>query len=204
MAQNAWLVEAQGCKRLVFSNSIVLRNNDLVEFDSLGTNHLEFSVYPALSAPPHYRNEVLSSAPPPHPSLSSYSLALPEQEPFVHAKVADRRTLTLSTDRATLPDGVNDVFLEVDYTGDVGLAFINGQLVDDHFYFGQPWRLGLKRFFPQLAEAGMYFSFRPVSKDAPFLPDLPAAAVPDFSKQQEVLRLNHVNVLPEYRALLSF
>ncbi len=204
MAQNAWLIELQGGKRLVFSNSIVLRNNNLVEFDSLGTNNIEFSVYPALSAPPHYHDEVLSSAPPPHPSMSSYRLAVPELEPFVHAKVADRRTLTLSTDRATLPDGVNDVFLEVDYTGDVGLAFINGQLVDDHFYFGQPWRLGLKRFFPQLADAGMYFSFRPISKDAPFLPDLPPAAVPEFSKQQEVLHLNHVNVLPEYRVLISF
>ena len=96
------------------------------------------------------------------------------------------------------------MFLEIDYTGDVGLAFMNGQMVDDNFYFGQPWRIGLKRFFPQLSEAGMYFSFRPLSKDAPFLSDLPAKAVPDFSKQQEVLRLNHVNVVPEYRAVVEF
>jgi hypothetical protein len=50
----------------------------------------------------------------------------------------------------------------------------------------------------------MYFTFRPLSKDAPFLSDLPAKAVPDFAKQPEVLRLNHVNVVPEYRAVVEF
>ena len=93
---------------------------------------------------------------------------MPELDPFVHAKVADRRTLTLSSEKADLPEGVNDVFVEIDYTGDVGLAFINGQLVDDHFYCGQPWRIGLKRFFPKLAESGMYLSFRPINQDVAF------------------------------------
>ena len=84
------------------------------------------------------------------------------------------------------------------------MAFIKGHLVDDHFYFGQPWRIGLKRFLPQLAEDEMYISFRPLAKDAPFIPDLPASAVPDFSKQNEVLHINHVRVAPEYKAELTF
>jgi hypothetical protein len=136
--------------------------------------------------------------------MSAYTLTSSEAEPFVHAKVVDRRTLTLSTDKSTLPEGISDVFLDIDYTADVGLAFINGELVDDHFYFGQPWRIGLKRFLGRLAEDGMYISFRPVQKDAPFLSDLPAAAVPDFSNQHEILRVNQVRVLPEYKASISF
>ena len=136
--------------------------------------------------------------------MSAYSLTLPEVEPFVHAKVVDRRTLTLSTDGPALPENVNDVFLDIDYQGDVGMAFINGSLVDDEFYFGQPWRIGLKRFLPRVAEDGMYISFRPISKDAPFLADLPPAAVPDFADQHEILRINRVKVFPEYKASISF
>ena len=55
----------------------------------------------------------------------------------------------------------------------------------------------------KLAESGMYLSFRPINQDAPFLSDLPPRAVPDFSKEREVLRINHVHVTPEYKALLN-
>lgn len=42
--------------------------------------------------------------------------------------------------------GVHDLFLSIDYVGDIGQAFINGKLVHDHFCNGLPWELGLKRF----------------------------------------------------------
>jgi hypothetical protein len=204
LALQAWLIDSKQGKRLVFSESTILNKPGGIEACNIGNNTLSLAVYPALPQAPHVPGAALTEATPPHPSLSAYSLTLPEVEPFVHAKVADRKTLTLSCDKSSLPEGINDVFLEIDYTGDVGMAFINGQLVDDHFYFGQPWRIGLKRFLTRLAEDGMYISLRPLQKDAPFLSDLPASAVPDFSKQHEVLRINQVRVLPEYRTLLSF
>jgi hypothetical protein len=136
--------------------------------------------------------------------MSSYELTLREVDPFVHAKVADRRTLVLSTEKSELPEEINDVFLDIDYTGDVGMAFMGGQLVDDHFYFGQPWRIGVKRFLPKLAADGMTIAFRPINKDAPYISDLPTSAVPDFTTARDVLKINQVRVLPEYRAILSF
>jgi beta-galactosidase len=204
LALQAWRVDTKEGKRLVFSESTILNRPDDIDICSTGNNSLSLAVYPTLRQAPQYQGASLSDASSPHRSISAYSLVLPEVEPFVHAKVADRKTLTLSSDKSSLPDGINDVFLDIDYTGDVGLAFINGELVDDHFYFGQPWRIGLKRFLARLAEDGMYISFRPIYKDAPFLPDLSVSAVPDFSKQREVLQLNQIRVLPEYRALLSF
>src|SRR5262249_40200441 len=155
---------------------------------------ISLSAYPALKRPPTFQNQTLTSTQAPHASMSSYELALPAVDPFVHAKVADRRTLVLSTEKSELPDGINDVFLGIDYTGDVGMAFMGGQLIDDHFYFGQPWRIGVKRFLPQLATEGMTISFRPIVKDAPFLSDLPAAAVPDFGSARDVLKINQVRV----------
>jgi hypothetical protein len=203
LALQAWLVDSKEGKRLVFSESTVLNKPEGIEVCSIGNSTLSLAFYPALRQPPQVQGAVLAEAASPHPSMSAYTFTLPEVEPFVHAKVADRKTLTLSSDKSSLPDGINDVFLEIDYTGDVGLAFINGQLVDDQFYFGQPWRIGLKRFLTRLAEEGMYISFRPLYKDAPFLPDLPASAIPDFSKQREVLQINRVRVLPEYKAFFS-
>jgi beta-galactosidase len=204
LALNAWLVDTKQGRRLLFSDAAILNNSAGFDAFSVGNNVFNFAVYPALSEPPRHDNAAIGTATAPHRSMSAYSLTLPEVEPFVHAKVVDRRTLTLSTDSSALPENINDVFLDIDYLGDVGLAFINGALVDDHFYFGQPWRIGLKRFLPRVAEDGMYISFRPINKDAPFLADLPPSALPDFADQHEILRINRVKVLPEYKASISF
>ncbi len=204
LALHAWRLQTPSGEHLLFSDSTVLQQSGGAELSNIGNNIFSFSVYPAIAEAPKSQAAALAEIPAPHPSMSAYTLTLPSAEPFVHAKVADRKTLTLSSDQSSLPEHINDVFLDIDYTGDVGLAFIDGQLVDDHFYFGQPWRIGLKRFLPRLAEDGMYISFRPMRKDAPFLPDLPAAAVPDFSAASEVLHINQVRVLPEYKMTLSF
>ncbi|HEY2761116.1 MAG TPA: beta-galactosidase [Pirellulales bacterium] len=204
MARQAWLIKTHNEKRLIFTGATVLPVTDeALELHSHGSDQLALSVYPTLTKAPRSETESIESVGPPHPSMSAYQFSLPKIEPFVHAKVVDRKTITLSSELAALPDNLNDVLLEIDYIGDIGQAFMNGQLVDDHFYFGQPWQLGLRRFFPKLAEEGMYFSFHPLTKDAPFLADLPAAAVPDFSKQHEVLRIDHVRVISEYRLRLQ-
>ncbi|KKS84072.1 MAG: Glycosyl hydrolase family 35, partial [Parcubacteria group bacterium GW2011_GWD2_43_10] len=49
-------------------------------------------------------------------------------------------------------DDVEEVFLKIDYTGDVARAFIGGKLKADDFYHGEPWVIGLKRFERGLSE----------------------------------------------------
>jgi hypothetical protein len=204
MALKAWLVDTKKGKTLLFSDSVILSSPDGIDAYNIGSNAFSFAAYPSLPEAPKHKNVAVTSTSAAHPSMSAYSLTSVDAEPFVHSKVVDRKTVTVSSDGPTLPEGIDDVFLDIDYTGDVGLAFINGELVDDHFYFGQPWRIGLKRFLPRVSEGGMYLSFRPIYKDAPYLADLPASAVPDFSKDREILRINQVKVLPEYKASFSF
>ncbi|HZZ27655.1 MAG TPA: beta-galactosidase [Pirellulales bacterium] len=204
MALHAWRIATKTGRRLAFSEATLLERPEGVEVSSIGNNAVSLAVYPALPAAPKYDGTALSVASAPHRSMSAYTWSFPEVEPFIHAKVADRKTLTLSSDKAALPEGINDVFLDIDYVGDTGLAFINGELVDDGFYFGQPWRIGLRRFLSRLAADGMYFSFRPIDKNAPFLADLPTSAVPNFANQNQVLQIKQVRVLPEYHGLLEF
>lgn len=42
---------------------------------------------------------------------------------------------------------VNDSILVIDWAANQGKAYIDGKLVVDQFYTGQPWEIGLKRFF---------------------------------------------------------
>ena len=40
----------------------------------------------------------------------------------------------------------NDLFIDIDYQGDCAKLFIQNEYVEDHFYTGEKWEIGLKRF----------------------------------------------------------
>ena len=88
--------------------------------------------------------------------------------------------------------------MRVNYVGDVAMAFMKGQLVQDEFYHGEPWTIGLKRYANDLKTDPLTFYFRPLRKNAPFLGDLPKQAVPDFTKGP-VVDIKNVEVIPEYK-----
>jgi beta-galactosidase len=52
-------------------------------------------------------------------------------------------------------DGVTELLLELTYTGDVARAYVDGELVADHFWYGPPWQLGLARFAPAVVDHGL-------------------------------------------------
>lgn len=72
------------------------------------------------------------------------------QPEYTFRKVGSRR-LAVRFSGKEYPQ-VNDYFLRLDYTGDVAMAFLKGELVLDHFYYGAPWQISLKRFQQELTD----------------------------------------------------
>jgi hypothetical protein len=106
-----------------------------------------------------------------------------------------------------IPDGVNDIFLNVNYTGDTGMDFINGELVADHFYNGIPWQIGLRKFISTpVKPKEMVFYFRPMKKNATYLLDLQPypQSIPDFGKSESYLKLHGVSFAPQYKTTIKF
>lgn len=105
-----------------------------------------------------------------------------------------------------LPEGafrdVSDLILSIDYIGDTGAAFINGEMVADNFYHGSPWRIGLKRYAEVIQNDGIYFYLQQLFADATYLQDLPEGLRLDFSKGG-VCQLNKIQVIPEYYATFT-
>jgi hypothetical protein len=107
----------------------------------------------------------------------------------------------------SLPTGLNDIWLTIDYTGDTGMGFLNGDLVTDEFYKGIPWQIGLRKFLTPIPKTKeMNFYFRPMYKEATYLSDLEpySESIPDFGKQNTYLKINHVTLRPQYKAYLKF
>lgn len=91
---------------------------------------------------------------------------------------------------------IHRVFLRVDYEGDVGRAYIEDRMIDDDFYFGRVWEIGLNRFLPKIAEEGLTLRILPLRKDAPIY--IPKARLPDFGDKGEALQVRSITAEAEY------
>lgn len=96
---------------------------------------------------------------------------------------------------ATALEGVADLWLELDYQGDVGRLFSGTRLLDDHYFNGPAWQIGLKRFRAELA-GPLTLTVLPLRADAPIY------IQPEWKPAQEdggqVARLNGARLVPEY------
>lgn len=164
--------------KLLITSSMVLPEAGRVRLLNMGDPVFRYVEYPSAKGFKEQMKEV--------PSV---------QPEYTFRKVGSRR-LAVRFSGKEYPQ-VNDYFLQLDYTGDVAMAFLKGELVLDHFYYGAPWKISLKRFQQELTDEELSFYIRPLWKNAPFLSDLPGEAVPDFSKGS-VARVDSVQVVPQY------
>jgi len=194
-----WKVSLNGMERIIISKSTILDQNGMLKIQNIGNNTMQFNIYPDVkngftsgSGRISRNSEGL---------FSQYNIELEKIEvPVEIQKVTDQR-ITLNIPEGAMTD-LNDIFLKIDYIGDTGMGFINGKLVTDHFYYGEPWWIGLKRFVPEIMEEGMYFYFKPIYPEAPYLMDLSPDEIPDF-QNGNVIDVKSVDIVPEYQVIVS-
>jgi hypothetical protein len=97
--------------------------------------------------------------------------------------------------------GVHNLFLQIPYDGDVARLISGGELLDDNFYNGEPWSVGLDRFRSQIEKSGLELDILPRRADAPIFIE---QRYRDPEKDGQIDRLGAVTVLPQYRLQLVF
>ena len=169
--------------QVLITKATVLPEKDRCTLLSLGENKIDYILYPSRQG------------------WKQQSIEVQEVQPVMEWKKVGSRRMIVHVEQPDYPQ-VHEYFLNIHYTGDVAMAFMNGYLELDHFYYGAPWTIGLKRFRSQLEKHDMNFYIRPLHKDAPYLNDLPAHAIPDFSQKGENCIFRKVEIIPEYKAVL--
>ena len=91
---------------------------------------------------------------------------------------------------------LDDVLMEPAMTGDIGRLFSGTRMLDDWYYFGYPWQVGLKQFASAL-RGPLSLSVLPLRADAPIY--LPREHRPDFAGQTQIATLAGVKLTPVYR-----
>ena len=98
---------------------------------------------------------------------------------------------------ARLVAGADRVLLRVDWTGDVGRAWVGGRLVSDHFWHGRLWDVDLTPWQHEVAAHGV---------ELELLPWVAAAGVrvdPSVVPDRDGLEVRSVDVVRVARTLLA-
>ena len=93
--------------------------------------------------------------------------------------------------------------LRIYYIGDVARLTLNGKLIEDNFYSGREFDLGLNRYLPEILTGDLRLEILPLRKDAPIF--LEPKAQPDFGGAESLAKLQSVEIInrPEVKSTSS-
>jgi len=184
--------------RLIISDGLILDNGKQMNLITRSPNST-IHIYPDIDKAPYLSNAALNKMQPGLKGGSSYQVTFEEKEPPVTVKKVTDRKYTVVTKGGL--DQLNDVFVEIDYVGDRGMAFIDGLLVTDHLYHEKKWEIGMKSFMSELSGKEMVVIFHPMRSDQETLIDF--SDVPEF-KDDQYLEIKSIEIENEYKAIISF
>jgi len=99
-------------------------------------------------------------------------------------------------------DFSHDPVLRIHYVGDVARVTLNGRLIQDDFYNGNYFDVGLRRFGKELEGGELRLEILPLRKDAPIY--LAKAATPNWGKAESKVELKLVEIINRCEAVLTF
>jgi hypothetical protein len=96
--------------------------------------------------------------------------------------------------------GLSQLMLDIQYTGDIAHLESQGRLLDDNFYNGRPWQVGLKSFPVSTFAATLKLKILPMPAIAPiYLDDAARLQL----QQHPGAQLLEVRLIPQYESVLT-
>ena len=95
---------------------------------------------------------------------------------------------------------LSNIFLEINYVGDVARLYSGDELLDDDFFKGTSWRVGLRRMAPALARGPLELRVLPLRSDAPIFLQ---GGTPRFPAAGQVAEVSEIRVIPEYELVID-
>ncbi len=225
-ARKLWRLPVAGTDRLVISDDTLVSGGTALAFTSTGDADFGFSVWPALPASAHgnltlksegkdgiFARYVAQARPrnltaqatvtrqpgqaqPVRIGGPANSPVIPYPETF--GRAAGAWNIALPKD---VLEGLDDAFLDIDWTGDIGRLFANETMIEDHFYDGRHWLIGLKRHQAQLGDA-ISLRVTPLRDDSPVYID--EVLRPDKHDSGQIAKVTSIRIIPQYRLTITF
>lgn len=194
-------------KRILFSEAAVVGTAEGIELFSTGQNSFSLREYTGGEAGLSHWHSASGTClvEQNHTDFfSSYHLKLPVQEVELELKRIRDHKAVIRVDAAALDlDEIEDIILQIDYTGNVGYAFSNGQLFHDHFYNGLPWEIGVSRFREAVAHGEVVLETTPLRKGVISVAADAGMAMEQHFEGEQTAMFHSITAEPVYRVLLT-
>ena len=95
--------------------------------------------------------------------LGAYLVETAPRQTEVHAEQVGTGLYTVRIPDTAL-DGVKDTLLQIEYSGNIGTAFLNGQMIHDNFANGAVWEIGLRQFAEKLKREPVTLRITPLQE----------------------------------------
>jgi len=149
-----------GEDRLFISDSRLYVKDERLISTSEGNASWNVSVYPSLP-----EDALLvsygSSSGQQEGLFQSLKLDVPVYEPSITVNKPLERSALVEID-TNWPSHVSDMFLQVEYDGDVAGAYLDNTLITDHIHYGEAWPIGLKQFKDDLENKQLHLTITPL------------------------------------------
>lgn len=217
-AEQFWRLPLGGQDTVLLSPADVFSDSDGVHLRSVETSHISASIFfpHARENQPIWREQAWkveprkiefdwssSRAAAPRPALRLVSNVPYRDRPMPSAPedadFAGSAAWTLKIPAQSMT-GLSDLYLRTRYAGDVARLSLDGHLLDDDFYNGRTWEIGLKRFLPQAFGQKLELDVLPLTRDEPIYLDAHAWEPIDAAGQ--TAKVFSVELLPEYEVVL--
>lgn len=210
-AESMTLLRGNGQDRVVISDADLFPTDTGFDLRSRGNARFRYSTLPSLGqggkadglfttyekavtpkpAMPVTITKLRAEQPAPAIRIGGPAKAAMQPAPEAYGRAA-AWTITVPSDALS---GVADAWLELDYQGDVGRLFSGVRMIDDHYFNGPAWRIGLKRFATDIAQP-LTLTIMPLRADAPIYIQQEWKPVQPTGGQ--VALLKSARIVPEY------
>ncbi|MDC7239475.1 MAG: hypothetical protein PQJ50_03845, partial [Spirochaetales bacterium] len=151
-------------ERVYMTSGSLMDFGSSLKVESAGDEKISLKVFPDFEKPPVAGGRSLEGRRSEGPGMDSlfteYSLSLPAKKvvPPVEYRSPDKAILSFTEN---MFEGVKELLLRISYSGDIGYAYIDGDLINDNFSNGTDWEIGLMQFKERLVRDGLYLYISP-------------------------------------------
>lgn len=184
--------------RLLYSEDCLIYTNETITTTQIGKNDMSVGIFPAFSEnfnTLHDKHDTIRLG-----LLTFYSNFQPENKIDYTLKRFDDDKVTIRVENHSF-EGLNDIYMKIDYEGDGARIFHDGLNIADHFYKSEAWYVSLKRYRKYVTEKGLCIRVNPVIGD---VSDSVSGGITFQYTLEEATtkaKINSIELIPEYRAV---
>ncbi|MGF7033617.1 hypothetical protein J2T17_004565 [Paenibacillus mucilaginosus] len=194
----AYKLKLWGEERLVLNSSRLYAHGERLVCTSEGSHTWEVAVYPPVAS--KLKTSTGSITVKRADGFAVYRISVHAYEPELSVSITGGKHAAVRIDPAW-PEQVSDVFLEIDYSGDVAAAYLGGELLTDHIHYGEVWPIGLKQFQNELEQEALHLSITPLRQGE--VHTFVNQALVERFEGQEIAAFHRIEATPYYQAALS-